>query len=105
MFLFSSPSFVCFCKRYLRGVFAAPNFRNRASKNAGKRENIFSALSGADLGDEEEEEDVGGAHPRPPPPRDDLRLSAKYADMYDKYSLQFTLCYYIDKSLLLRIRF
>ena len=51
----------------------------------------------------------GGCRGRAPggggPAQDDVWLSAKYADMYDKYSLQFTLCYYIDKSLLLRIPF
>ena len=36
-------------------------------------------------------------------PQDDLQLSAKYADMCDKYSQQFIFCYYIVKSLLLRI--
>ena len=79
-FFFSSPSFVCFCKRHLQGVFIAPK-------------------PGADLG--------GGCRGRapPPPPPNDLWLSAKYADMFDKYSQQFTLCYYIDKSLLLCIRF
>ena len=52
-----------------------------------------------------------------PPPRDDLGFSntwyifsnnwysAKYGDMYDMYSQQFTLCYRLVKSLLLRICF
>ena len=65
LFLFSSPSFVCFCKSHLRGFFIAPNSRKRAWKNADKRENIFSVCKpGADLGGEEE--GAGGAHPLPP---------------------------------------
>ena len=48
----------------------------------------------------------------PPPSRDKLRLSNTTGilqdmagDMYDLYSQQFTLCYWLVKSLLLRIRF
>ena len=43
--------------------------------------------------------------PSPPPPEraSDNWYFAKYADMYDMYSLKFTLCYRLIKSLL-RIR-
>ena len=49
---------------------------------------------------------VQGVCPPTPHPRDDLWLSnttAKYADMYDMYSQQFTLCHCLVKSLLLCI--
>ena len=41
----------------------------------------------------------------PPPPSPLPRCPAAYADMFDMYSQQFTLCYCQVKSLLLRIHF